>query len=174
LGSSNFSCVSKNMFPPSTTVYFAGIRLINCSDTEVYANYVANYSYPFSVWQYENNTFYHNNFVNCGSPVRDWDWFSTFPNFLDNGFEGNYWSIYNGTDANGDGVGDTAYVLDENLTDNHPLIYPYDIENDVVRASMSPFLFVAVVGVVTVVGVGLFLVYLRFYRKNQSRLTNLL
>jgi len=35
-------------------------------------------------------------------------------------------------------------------------------------------LFVAVVGVVTVVGVGLFLVYLRFYRKNQSRLTNLL
>ncbi|MDT8782743.1 MAG: hypothetical protein IAX22_08905 [Candidatus Bathyarchaeota archaeon] len=174
LGSSNFSCVSKNMFPPSPIVYSTGISLINCYNNDIYANYVANHTFPFSVWQSENNTFYHNNFVNNLYLVKDYDWFSTFPNFLDNGFEGNFWSGYNGSDVNCDGLGDTPYVLDENLTDNHPLIYPYDIENDVVRASTSPFLFVAIVGVVAVVGVGLFLVYLRFYRKNQSRLTNLL
>ncbi len=48
--------------------------------------------------------------------------FHTFPNFLDNGFEGNFWSGYNGSDVNCDGLGDTRYVLDENLTDNHPLV----------------------------------------------------
>jgi hypothetical protein len=42
-------------------------------------------------------------------------------NTWSNGDAGNYWSSYNGTDTNHDGVGDTAFVLDENNTDSHPL-----------------------------------------------------
>jgi len=46
--------------------------------------------------------------------------------------EKNYWSDYNGTDNNGDGIGDTPhisqYILDENVQDNYPLITPLDIE----------------------------------------------
>ena len=34
----------------------------------------------------------------------------------------NYWSDYNGTDANGDGVGDTPYVIDANNEDPRPLM----------------------------------------------------
>jgi len=40
---------------------------------------------------------------------------------------GNYWSTYNGTDDNGDGIGDTPYHIYENYTDHYPLMEPADI-----------------------------------------------
>lgn len=44
------------------------------------------------------------------------------PHSWDNGREGNFWSDYNGTDANGDGVGDTPYVIDLLNQDRYPLM----------------------------------------------------
>jgi len=48
---------------------------------------------------------------------------------LDYGYPsgGNYWSDYNGTDANHDGIGDTPYVIDTKNADNYPLMTPYII-----------------------------------------------
>ncbi len=41
---------------------------------------------------------------------------------LGNVFDYNYWSDYSGTDADADGIGDTAYVFTR-IIDNHPLMY---------------------------------------------------
>jgi parallel beta-helix repeat protein len=44
------------------------------------------------------------------------------PHAWDNGQIGNYWSDYNGTDANNDGLGDTPYIVDIQNQDRYPLI----------------------------------------------------
>ena len=96
------------------------------------------------------NIFYRNNFINNttgnispfrwqltqnGKPVTTWTpaaiWMGIYPNdtIFDNGSVGNYWSDYNGTDANGDGIGDTPYIIGGNLQDRYPLMAPFDISS---------------------------------------------
>lgn len=77
-----------------------------------------------------NNTIFHNNFLNHSIQQTS----SLFENIWDNRCEGNYWSDYNGSDVDGDGIGDTPYVIDVNNTDHYPLMNPYwnpaDINHD--------------------------------------------
>ena len=82
----------------------------------------------------KRNVLYHNSFLADEGPnIMSIDELST-NNTWDNGCEGNYWSAYNGSDLNGDGVGDTPYIIDGNNTDNYPLMNPYwnpaDINHD--------------------------------------------
>ena len=49
---------------------------------------------------------------NASEPVHTWD----------DGKEGNYWDNYNGTDSDGDGLGDTVYTIDVQNRDRYPLI----------------------------------------------------
>ncbi len=44
------------------------------------------------------------------------------PHNWDDGREGNFWSDYNGTDSNNDGVGDAPYVIDTLNLDRYPLL----------------------------------------------------
>jgi nitrous oxidase accessory protein len=46
--------------------------------------------------------------------------------------EGNFWLNYSGQDTNGDGIGDTPYVIDELNNDSLPLMKPYNwLQGDV-------------------------------------------
>ena len=82
------------------------------------------------IWESSNNTIYRNRFINNTIQVRDFAinssyWKITSHNMWDNGVVGNFWSDYNSTDANNDGVGDIPYLIDENNQDNYPLMEPY-------------------------------------------------
>jgi parallel beta-helix repeat protein len=67
----------------------------------------------------EGNHIYDNNIIGNNkqasvSSVNEWD----------NGFEGNYWSDYVGLDEDRNGIGDTPYSIDQNHSDNYPLMGP--------------------------------------------------
>lgn len=80
----------------------------------------------------ERNIFYHNTFMGNDRNVgRNWPQFGA--NIWDYKGEGNYWSDYNGTDTNGDGIGDTPYTVDSFYTtdginiDHFPLITTFRV-----------------------------------------------
>jgi nitrous oxidase accessory protein len=116
--------------------YIWGILMGDGSYNVFYDNYITNYGgshdgYGVAIGGNhqvaENNTFYHNTFVNNNKNVG-YNWqINGIGNSWDNGKEGNYWDDYNGTDANGDGIGDIPYIIDEINQDNYPLMTPINI-----------------------------------------------
>ena len=104
-----------------------GILLIYSSNNNSVSgnNIINNHHNGIVLASSSNNSIYHNNFNNTQQVSSD----GTSTNVWDDGYPsgGNYWSDYNGTDANHDGIGDSAYVIDANNTDNYPLMNLYVI-----------------------------------------------
>ena len=68
------------------------------------------------------NIFYHNNFIENDQQAYDGGdniWDNEYPSC------GNYWSDYNGSDKDGDGVGDVPYKISGERVDRFPLIESY-------------------------------------------------
>jgi parallel beta-helix repeat protein len=127
LDSSNYNSVSGNNITDSVI----GIWLYDTSNNSISGNNIKNNYYGFSFRFSFNNDVFHNDFINNTVQVNDY-LEPEQANFWDNGCEGNYWSDYNGTDLDNDGVGDD-YLPWEGV-DGYPLmnIYwnPCDIDHD--------------------------------------------
>jgi putative cofactor-binding repeat protein len=87
-----------------------------------------------------NNQFYHNNFVNNTNQVSvaHQMLFSSsivlaysVNNTFDAGYiaGGNYWSIFQGLDSNGDGVSEAPYEINSNNSDRYPFMQPIGLSN---------------------------------------------
>lgn len=109
-----------------------GIHLYYCSQSMIIQNRIENCSTAISVFSASNDTITKNNFLNNKQQVTELhsalEWPMTqYYQSLNLVWNRNYWSSYNGTDANRNGIGDTPYVIFENMTDYQPLMAPVDI-----------------------------------------------
>jgi len=86
-----------------------GNHIVNSSSIGLFINTVS-----------QGNEIYENCFFTNNIDAND----NGFNNFWDNGVRGNYWDIYNGSDANSDGIGDVPYNITgiAGSQDNFPLM----------------------------------------------------
>lgn len=103
---------------------------IAASNSIISLNYIADSKWGAYFTSYfaapNNNQFYHNNFVDNVSPVGTSSVFNSQVWNSDSVSGGNYWSNYNGSDNNGDGLGDVSYTVYADNVDNYPLMNPYN------------------------------------------------
>ncbi len=102
------------------------IQVSNVFDSLIVNNTISN---SFSgIWfnQCGGDLVYHNNFINDSVFPGELPVGSNggIPNTWDYNGQGNYWSSYNGTDANLDGIGDTPFVIPGFVQDNDPIMQP--------------------------------------------------
>jgi len=95
-----------------------GLSLVFSHNNTITSNTIKDSRTGLFLGSSSSNLVYHNNFINNTQQAKTMD----SQNTLDDGVEGNYWSDYTGEDSNGDGIGDTPYVIDEDNQDNYPLI----------------------------------------------------
>lgn len=102
-------------------------------------NIINNSNCGIILWNALNNAFYRNNFIDNRAHVTKHDLKSLQVNTWDNGSfsGGNYWSGYNGVDANGDGISGIPYTVCSNNQDRYPLMKPWEPDVAPPRISIS-------------------------------------
>jgi parallel beta-helix repeat protein len=117
----------------------SGVSISYCRENVIYNNTIRNADIGLYLCTTTNNLLYRNKMENVSENVVTEDTLTGELGFnsWDNGREGNYWSGYTGADADGDGVGDAPYVINENNIDHYPLMpyYEPDVTSPVVSFS---------------------------------------
>jgi hypothetical protein len=129
----------------------------NCQNSNVYGNNFTNNTAQTSVDPESNSG------LNYGWSTISWN----------NRRLGNFWSDYNGSDANGDGIGDAPYIINANNTDHYPRMSPIDISAPIptpinsapIETPFGNLLTAIIVIVIAFVLLGSFLAY----RKHRKR-----
>ncbi len=120
------------------------IRLQYADNNTIARNDISSSGTGTSIYVANYNTITKNNYINNIEhlPSGEWEWYAkTFGyNGSINIINQNYFSDYNGTDSNADGLGDTPYIINEDNQDNFPLMNPIDIETIPEFPSLTSFL----------------------------------
>jgi len=132
---SSFNMVKENIVTNCKNV---AIRLLGSGSGRIWyypnsntimRNEISNSECGITIYGSNNNIISNNNFVNNTYQFSaNEEYFIIWGGSVSvNSIERNFWSSYIGKDANGNGVGDVPYVLDENNVDPYPLVKPVSI-----------------------------------------------
>lgn len=113
-------CISDNEYG-----ICGSVGLVDSNFNTIKRNTIQNNHYGVHFTVSNFNFVYHNNLINNTAQASVENYFHT--NMWNNGypFGGNYWNDYNGTDSDGDGIGDSPYKIDSNNQDDYPLMDLY-------------------------------------------------
>jgi parallel beta-helix repeat protein len=146
-GSSNNNTVFENWIVDNAD----GMIFYNSYNNSIYDNVIAfNSNSGIYLEGASYNHFFRNDIVENSDQTICW--YCT--NIWDNRIQGNYWSDYNGTDNDEDGIGEESYLIltlsftgESYDTDNYPLVEPETIPE---YPSWTPLL-IALVGMVAII-----------------------
>ena len=134
-----------------------GILTFEVSYNKIIENQIENNNRGISSGWNAKHIIYHNNFIN--NPVQVY-YNSSSVSTWDNGSEGNYWDDYTGVDNDGDGIGDTPYVIDDNNRNNFPLMNPWIPPNQ--KSEPFPITWILVIiGIIAIVGVAILVFFIK-------------
>ncbi|PVX27594.1 MAG: hypothetical protein CW716_01470 [Candidatus Bathyarchaeum sp.] len=108
------------------------IRLQYSDNNTVARNYVSYSGLGTSIYVANNNTITKNSYIDNTEqlPSGEWEWYAKTFGYTGsvNIINQNYYSDYNGTDGNEDGIGDIPYVINDENQDPYPLMEPIEIK----------------------------------------------
>ena len=119
---SDYNNISENSI---AKVSGAAISLAGAHGNEIVANNLTDSGYGVALAAANTTVFYLNNFINNTEQVSA----NAEPapgggiRFSVCTWSNNYWSDYTGEDSNGDGVGETPYIINDYNQDDSPLMY---------------------------------------------------
>lgn len=118
---SSYSSIARNNLRSNNY----GVNLDSYSNNnEIVENNITDNEFGIYFYRSSKNLIYYNNFdneVNAYSETPGYanNWDNDYPN------GGNYWSNYEGFDANNDLIGDTPYTVNADNKDDYPLMIPW-------------------------------------------------